>query len=340
MIDDAYNKRVVTAARASSLIYGISKAGPEGVFLIPANACPAVPLAVMEAGRQFEFIDIDPQSLSLCVAQATRRIQTSSESKIAGVIYIHSYGYTARSDEDLQNLRNAMGAKAILIDDRCLSWPETQMSRFNRSPADAVIWSTGPKKSLDLNHGGYGLFRNDLPFSLPEYEVSGASFDSIMQRYKTAIDEQAPIFSNPVVCRELPKWIPNEAGPLWADYEAEIISKTPAILTHKTKLNNIYQSQLAHFSSFSMAQQLWRFNIRVKNQQAILKRLFEAGLFASNHYYPSSNLWGVNNMIDAETLSRTIINLFNDQYFTAEMAQESCNIIKEFGRPIDKNAAS
>lgn len=57
--------RTAFEARACTILYNIARttAAAGGVFLLPADICPVVPLALLAAQREFELIDIDwPQS--------------------------------------------------------------------------------------------------------------------------------------------------------------------------------------------------------------------------------------------------------------------------------------
>ena len=54
-----------TANRACSLIYSFIKEQDAGVWLLPVNVCPDVPLTFYSAKIPFEFVDINPTTLCI-----------------------------------------------------------------------------------------------------------------------------------------------------------------------------------------------------------------------------------------------------------------------------------
>ena len=91
---------------------------------------------------------------------------------------------------------------------------------------------------------------------------------------------------------------------------------------HRQRLNKIYSTALPTTIQLDEKYQNWRFNIIVENKDEILKALFDAGLFASNHYKPQTT-----DCPNAQYLYEHVINLFNDFYYTEEQARKTCEII-------------
>jgi len=75
--------------------------------------------------------------------------------------------------------------------------------------------------------------------------------------------------------------------------------------------------------------QSWRFNLRVKDKEPVLKAIFSAGLFASSHYASLAGIMAPGHCPQAETLAGEIINLFNDHYFDAQRTEDVCALILE-----------
>ncbi len=323
---------VNTAHRASSLIYGIARGGPEGIWLLPANVCIAVPLALVEAGVRFEFVDIDPQTLCMDVELAERRLASNSKQEVAGVVYVRTYGYAPDATRDLARLRNALRQDAVLIDDQALCIPLTDWQIGVEGGADVTIFSTGYGKMVDLGSGGYGLFSNQVGYTPPAAAAASDVFDQIMRTCKTAILDDQPLFLALEAPDNLPRWVFGENGREWPGYKAAIDVKLPEILAHKEEINAVYRDGLSGFWPHDQGFQNWRFNIRVKYPKLVLAALFEAGLFASNHYYPSSRLWGDRSSKRSMELHRSIINLFNDRHFDVKQAERAVEIIRHVAR--------
>jgi hypothetical protein len=328
--------RIVTAARASALIYGVTKAGPEGVWLLPANVCPAVPLALMQAKRPFVFVDINPKTLCMDVKLATQAINQTR--RVAGLIYVRIYGYAPQAETDLPALRSALPPGAVLVDDQCLCTPLTELENLNPHGADAVIFSTGYGKVLDLGGGGYGVFYNDLPYAPPprlSAEEAQKADAALNASAKTAMEAGRALFTDPQ-SEPLPRWISGDAGANWDDYRALIKNALPAQLTHRDEINQIYAEGLSDLEGITPlvpSDPVWRFNLRARRRDELLAYIFKNGLFASAHYYPASDLFGGPTWPVANALHADILNLFNDQHFSAKQARCIVSLARDFYSP-------
>ncbi len=322
--------KIIAVPRASTLIYGIAKgASRNKIWLLPANVCPVVPLALVEAGVKFKFIDINPQTLCLDMNELKQKVVEYGLTNIAGVIYIRTYGFAPTANQDLANLRDLLGKDIILVDDQCLSTPIVDWSETQAFGADLVLFSTGYSKVIDLGFGGYGVFFNDLAYEPPSIEHDPEAYDALTKLYKAAINKVDPIFANLDSNEFSSDWVPKDVGLSWNDLKEKIISKSPKVLSHKRAINKIYNESLCNFNPLNDGYQGWRFNIRVKNPRTVLSSLFEAGLFASDHYYPSSNLWGNNLAVNSLALHKSVINLFNDENYSIHKAKRTVDIIQK-----------
>ena len=328
--------RIITAARASALIYGVARAGPEGVWLLPANVCPAVPLALMQAKRAFVFVDIDPASLCMDVKLAAQTIGQSSA--VAGLIYVRSYGYAPQAETDLEALRAALPRGAVLVDDQCLGTPRTDLENLDPYGADAVIFSTGYGKVLDLGGGGYGVFYNDLPYAPPpplNAKMAQKADAALTARTKTAMKTGRALFPDPQ-SETLPRWISGDAGANWGDYRARINAALPERLTRRDEINQIYAeglSNLVGITPMGHSPHGWRYNLRATRRDEFLAHIFQSGLFASAHYYPAADLFGGQPCPVTKALHGDILNLFNDQHFSAEQGRRIVSLARDFYSP-------
>lgn len=92
----------------------------------------------------------------------------------------------------------------------------------------------------------------------------------------------------------------------------------------------VYMESLPQGIQLDANYQNWRFNIRLDKlcKRKIMTKLFEEHLFASSHYQPVGTLFGLEETFYmSDDIHATIINLFNDHYFTEEMALKTCKII-------------
>lgn len=106
------------------------------------------------------------------------------------------------------------------------------------------------------------------------------------------------------------------------DYAARLALALPEADEHKARLNAIYERELPAEIQFPAGFHGWRFHIRVPGSENLLARLKAAGLFASRHY-PALGDFPV-----ARELHRSVVNLFNDRYYSEEQARTTCGIVR------------
>ena len=77
---------IVFEQRASTILHHLLQAAPAaGVWLLPANVCPIVPLTLLKTGRPFELVDIHEQTWCMNQAETLRRL-TADPRRYAGVL--------------------------------------------------------------------------------------------------------------------------------------------------------------------------------------------------------------------------------------------------------------
>lgn len=320
---------IVTAYRASDIIYDVAAQAHPGIWIVPDNVCPAVPLALKFAGKDVRFVDIDPMTLCLDTDMVAELAKTEY---IAGVVYVRTFGTDAFYDNDLAKLRKTL-PDAILIDDLCIGIPQTDTPKKD-GVSDVILFSTGYGKILDLGGGAYAFFKHDLGFNPAENLLVRQTFEDLLVMSSAATRTGDPIFADydfsaaHVVQKE------KLHSRTWLDLSQSIKSKLPDRLVHKAKLNAIYEKSLGRFSPLANDFQNWRYHIFVQNQSQTIDALFAAGLFASSHYAPVSKLWNIPPGVVSQRIAKKIINLFNDHHFTAKQAKQAVAIINEVGQPL------
>lgn len=202
------------------------------------------------------------------------------------ILCVHTYGVEEDYTEKFNAIRT-LNPNIAIIDDQCLCFPDLSLVE---SSADLVLYSTGSKKQVDFGKGGIG------------YVASRWQYDDV------DILGEAPLGNE--------EWMLDESA---------VLRRMDAIMKHKDCLNKIYRQNLPTNIQLPEKYQHWRFNILVPNKDTILKAIFDAGLFASNHYASLSEDCQV-----ASNLHQYVINLFNDSYFTETQAKQVCEIINRY----------
>jgi len=123
-----------------------------GTFLLPANICESVPETFCEAGCDVRFVDIDADTLCIDEQKVLEHI-----ADCAGVLAVHTYGLQCSFDSFYAQVR-FVKPTAIIIDDRCLCWPDFEYENlYANAEADLTLFSLGDKKQVQLGEGGVGI---------------------------------------------------------------------------------------------------------------------------------------------------------------------------------------
>lgn len=198
------------------------------------------------------------------------------------LFFVHTYGIELDTIKFFKKVKQC-NPNIIIVDDKCLCLPQFEIDEDN---ADLVLYSFGPKKQVNLGGGGFG-------FVMDKWE------------YKDCNDDSGLLLNT--------KWILNKY---------EVLEQMQKVVEHKKCLNAIYRANLPDVWQMPDAFQHWRFNIKVDEKDELLQRIFERGLFASNHYVPMDK-----SCVVANKLHSQVINLFNDFYYTVEQALATCEIL-------------
>ena len=307
-----------SANRACALLYSFIKGQPHGIWLLPVNVCPDVPLTFALAGIQFQFVDINPQTLCIDIDECKRRIK-SKDSNVTGLVYVRTYGLLMETSGLFYSLKN-VNPKIRIIDDRCLCIPEVPE---NFGGADMILYSTGHCKPIDFGVGGLAFYSQPTVYNC----VSSLFFDGTDEEllYKEAYASKTPLPSIPQGWLQLGKYKDMDV------YFQEISQRVKERIHQREKLNRIYRELLPESIQMQLEYQDWRFNILVPStlKDEILNTLFENGLFASSHYQSANRLFDTCGYKHSDRLFSQIINLFNDKYYTAEKAIKTCRIINK-----------
>jgi len=186
------------------------------------------------------------------------------------------------------------------------------------------LYSTGYAKVVDLNFGGYAFISDDIDYHPASLSFNPRHHEEVEKSYKHAISRQVKFIYHDSA------WLDTESPVLpWHEYQKQIEMNLTKSLEQRTRLNQIYAGMLPVEIQLPGGFQTWRFNIRVKDKQYILDKVFSSGLFASSHYASLSNIMDDDQAPHAESLAENVINLFNDHHFTLDQAEQACKIILE-----------
>jgi hypothetical protein len=307
--------------RASRILFNflVSNYFP-GVFLIPANTCPIVPLVFIKSGTKFEFVDISPDDYCMDKRIILDKIR-KDQGKYSGILFIRSYGMENDEDEFFRQARSSC-ENLIIIDDSCLCRPDPDY--LCDGPVDLKLFSTGYAKYVDLGMGAFA-FMNDktgLKYLQLFEDYCEDDYHSVMSEINESVRNNKP-FSY----KAEKLWLTNRSLP--DDYIEKVREGLARATQHKSILNSVYGKNLPSVIIMDDKYQNWRFNIIVDPpiKEKILKALFESNLFAGSHFSSLSHIFGQKRSPVADEVKSQIINLFNDRYYSEEQALKTCDVI-------------
>ena len=310
---------ITYANRASAVLYSFLKSQSfNGPFLIPANVCPVVPLTMMKAGVDFEFIDIDERhTMSEALA-----IEKLSKRKYAGLLFVHSYGKKFDNVDFYSELKRR-NPELCIIDDRCLCKPK--LDGLLPKNVDLVLYSTGYAKYIEMSYGGYGVVKDGF---------INRSGESSFEYYEDKETEQQVYIKECLKGNQrydLPAnypWL--DCSPLKMEpeqYFGIIKAKLDTVANEKEKINRIYRENLPQEVQWGDDYSQWRFMVSVENRDEVLNAIFDAGLFAGTNFPSISWMFKSVHCENAEKEAKHIINLFNDFRVNEQFAYKVCEII-------------
>ena len=310
---------IVQSPRASAILYHLLKSqGNASPWLLPANICPIVPLTFFKARIPFAFVDISAESLHMDLEQAWRRLERGV---YGGLLYAHTYGEPSTPEAFFRRVKSRY-PNLLLVDDRCLCVPSLDPPQ--QTSADAILYSTGYAKIVDLDFGGYAFLKEGLAYQPEHLSFDPRALEEIEQGYKRAIQNRSQYTYTD---RD---WLQTEADlPTWDDYRQQIESGLEASLKHRDTINGIYARRLPREIQLPQDYQTWRFNVRLKDKEQVLEGIFASGLFASSHYASLAGIMAPGRCPQTERLAKEIINLFNDRHFDPQKAEGVCAVIME-----------
>ncbi len=127
--------------------------GPGDEVLVPSLTFLATANAVLLAGAQPVFVDVDPRTLMLDPADLAQR----STPRTRGAIVVHYAGHVA----DTAALRARLGTDRFLLEDACHALGAVQDGRPIGSASEAACFSFHPAKHITTGEGGAIVTRDD-----------------------------------------------------------------------------------------------------------------------------------------------------------------------------------
>jgi dTDP-4-amino-4,6-dideoxygalactose transaminase len=141
--------------RAASVLYKVLKSIKNNNFLLPLNICPIVPDTFIRAGKQFEFIDINLDTL--CMDEDFVLHKIKQDRTIDGILFAKTFGINFDAQPLYKKIKG-INKNIFIIEDMC---PCIQQFDYDieNSYASMALFSSGYSKYVDIGYGGYGFLK-------------------------------------------------------------------------------------------------------------------------------------------------------------------------------------
>jgi hypothetical protein len=298
--------------------------------------CPVVPLTLLDAKVPFEFIDLDATTLCIHWKSLIGRVSVAKAPPVSAVIYIRTYGYEGEDLAPLARELKDSRSAPLLIDDRCLCRPEPDLEKVDMQGADVVLFSTGHAKYVDLGWGGFAHIEEKVPYVAADNGFAQAQLNRLTSFYKRHVRSGHPIFEKGkeeqaiALIGRYRGWLDRTPRKTeWGAYLEEIAEARRLCDTQKARLNEVYRRYLPPQIQMAGGYHAWRYQVRVRQKEVLLRNVFAESLFASDHFFPASVLFGGEPLAVAAELHNNVVNLFNDKYFSDEQARRIAELTRQ-----------
>lgn len=291
-------------------------------WYIPANICFSVPLLFLKLNKEITFYDIG-FDIDLIIKKQINELKNS------GVLL---YDYFGRPWEiDKINIINKL--VACVIHDCCLSYPVLKQSELTNNCSDLIIFSTGPKKVVDVAYGAIGYYKKNYTITNSNNNLNDSKNNEIHNTYQNIetlwneCRKNNTTFKSSLIHYN---WIDVNENLVEPIYFEKVTEKMQAVSLHKETLNKIYDTLIPDELKLKNLSNVWRYHISVKERDFLLHKIFEKNLFAGKHYADCPTILGYNdNCKTSKLIDKHIVNLFNDFYYSVNQAEQTALIIKK-----------
>lgn len=277
-------------------------------------------LVFFRAGIRLTFLDLEPENLGI---EPKEILNVLGKEKVNGILYNHTYGNEYIPIKFFEKIKEEL-SEIYLIDDRCLCFPDqTCLNNL----FDLILFSTGPKKQLDLGHGGFGLVkrrdikRQKLTKSIKDFE------------YVENLVKELPDYEKWKEAANL-NWLETIQCYNNENYFSKLSGIEKKQILYKKRLKEIYYENLRHEFLMDDKYNEWRVQVRVSNKKKLLKIIFDAGMFAGDHFRSLGTWLDKREFPVGEQLEREVINLFVDFNIKPDKALQLSALIKKYGNPV------
>jgi perosamine synthetase len=338
-------EKAIFAGRGTAALWALLVTrGPAGKAVVPVNVCEGVAGALIYAGWEPVFHDVDP----LTGNPELSHLEAVDTTGVTLWVAVHNYG----TPLDLPRLMPWARARGLtVIEDTCLATGGEISGQPLGHFGDAAIYSFGYAKIAQIGMGGAATVQEpawreavqarlaELPMVQPEHQRMEEAFQAVLRALR-----QNPWVQKPDVYRAFYReYIPRMLFMPDAALEAAMLAKLaeiPNLVTQRNRLADHYRHRLNHpliqHRPPTPGAVCWRYTFLVPSQlrDALLDALRGQGIPASAWFPPIHHLFhsdvDPDDFPGAENFGRRVINLWADQTVSPDVIDRTTDIIHAY----------
>ena len=316
------------------------------VILCPSNICYSIPFTIRYSGNLPLFYDVDVNTGNPSFESVRMTLNLNDD--VAAIVIPHMFGNYAEQRDLIAQLCHKKYIK--VIDDCAASLGMEDQSGSLKSESDAVIFSFGRKKHIDIGFGG--LLATDEKIDIDYYEKNLSSkFESLQPKIEIFDSIYKAIFYSDYYfdllpdIRQLTHFIEDAFVHklVWTDeLKRRLFTELDSVGLRKKKSVSLYEQLDAQinyaeqpFRKYHLVDGSypWRFNVLCDNsfvRKEIMNHMLEKNLNVSIWYPPIDSLFDQKIKVNAMSFSSKILN-FDFMRASSRQVEEFIGIINAFG---------
>lgn len=324
----------VLTSRGATAVYLAASAIKEshgiGEIIIPSTVCPSVPLAILYSGMKPVFCDVELDTFCL----SSKTIKDSLSPNTRAVLVVHLFGKIVDINEIKAELKNT---NCLIIEDLAQAIGGKYKTKIAGNSGDFTVLSFNSGKLLKGDFGAL-LIKNRIYL---EY-ISNLNQQITTTLEKHYLDELATSFRNlthglyDLLRTENLNTTTNFFNNHYSRYK-DLFIQAPVLNESQVEQALISLEQLApnmekrkknyiqlcetlsgqiNYVRFTQNENCWRFPLLLDNhkeQFLAIKYIRRQNILISNHYFPTSCLFGIPAQKNAKEIGLRAINLWVDE---------------------------
>lgn len=333
------------------LLKALSDRFANRILALPSFICHSVVSSTLAAGWTPLFCDIDKRSGLVSEDEWQKAYQMGCR------VFLFAHLFGNQIDRDLKN-QDFIHSDVFIIEDACQAFGSYSDSSSLKFYSDAVLFSFGHTKIIDVGHGGALLYNDSSLFQKidkleNDFVLLSASSINIKEReFRDSFYHRKDKFyqydDSDCLKGLVEDYVPLLNVKLDESYISLILEEDELLDSKlEARINNFkrYKENLSEHQEINILELKegsipWRFSFYLKGiskkiQNDLSEKLRRKGLDVSNWYLPAHLLTGSNylttgSLLNTKELSQSIFQFWLDEKMSDFQIDENCQRLLEF----------